>query len=268
MSIWSVKRKIIIQLFIFSFLSIFLTIFIFFYLQEEQTCFDGIQNQNEVDVDCGGICERECKFYKSVNTLWERFFWIDEGIYSAVALVENNNTDLYTDSVNFEFNFYDEEGLFIKRSAGNTPIMPGGITAVYVPYIVTENRKISNISFDLVGDPEWVNKRKYTFLYSDFSYNYDPKNIEETRLEVKAENKSGINLRNIDFIAIVYDDDDNAISASRTYFKEINEGRILDLVFTWINPPVLNEVPCDIGVGECTSKPTRYEIIAVDAINL
>jgi hypothetical protein len=34
-----------------------------------ETCFDGIKNQNETGVDCGGVCEKKCSFFTIVGSV-------------------------------------------------------------------------------------------------------------------------------------------------------------------------------------------------------
>jgi hypothetical protein len=43
---------------------VFFSLVVFFFysvFKTKETCFDGLKNQNEEDVDCGGVCFKKCK---------------------------------------------------------------------------------------------------------------------------------------------------------------------------------------------------------------
>ena len=56
------------------------------FLERDETCVDGIQNQDETGIDCGGICVTACLDQISdLKVLWSRVFYVDVGVYDAVA---------------------------------------------------------------------------------------------------------------------------------------------------------------------------------------
>ncbi|MCR4310974.1 MAG: hypothetical protein NUV54_00150, partial [Candidatus Taylorbacteria bacterium] len=52
------------------------------------SCVDGVQNQEELGIDCGGPCSVLCKAEAlDVIVRWQRAFRVKEGVYNALAYV-------------------------------------------------------------------------------------------------------------------------------------------------------------------------------------
>ena len=64
--------------------------FSYYFLKPEPSCFDGILNQSEVKMDCGGSCQA-CKL-KLKYKIWKLFhlihFFLGNGKYDAMAQVK------------------------------------------------------------------------------------------------------------------------------------------------------------------------------------
>ena len=62
------------------------------FFHKTPTCFDGVKNQNEKGLDCGGVCTRICSGDISTPiVMWQRVFQVTPGVYSAVAYIQNPN---------------------------------------------------------------------------------------------------------------------------------------------------------------------------------
>lgn len=262
-STWAKQRKFILFLtFLFLIASVVSIVFfgIFFNVP---SCSDGKQNQNEIGIDCGGACLNSCEIGpKPVVDVWVRAFPLastDEvNVYSAVAYIENQNLDLYSPSIQYEFTFFDEKGNLVRRASDFTAVMPG-ITAVFVPHVVAGVRKISGASF------RFVNPVQLIPLNSKLDFEFSNKNIGDKTVSVTVQNTSNLSLINMDFVAIVYDELGVAIAASRSFKENILAGESFDLVFTWPNEFSLTEKkPC--LDGGCFYEPVRLEIIPVFSV--
>src|SRR3989344_5518059 len=76
--------------------------FLFFY--SAATCFDGLQNGQEIGLDCGGGCVRICAFTVTPpEIVWSESFKIIDGQYNAVAYIENKNAVAASPALAYKF---------------------------------------------------------------------------------------------------------------------------------------------------------------------
>lgn len=68
------------------------------------TCFDKIKNQNEEDVDCGGVCV-PCKSEKQINITNINILRLENGYYRVIFEAENLNPDTAYKSVEYKIAF-------------------------------------------------------------------------------------------------------------------------------------------------------------------
>lgn len=203
------------------------------------TCSDGKQNGSETGVDCGGNCVRSCSAeIKLPTVLWTRSFSVTESVYNAVAYIENQNSAA-TRAISYEFRLYDEDDIFITRVQGDALIPPSGRYAIFEPSISVGSATVRRTSFSFLDRPavwerlpeEVQDLRVSTTNISLSSRNGVP------RLEGTVSNPSAeIALYDTEVVAILYDKDDNAITASRTYIDTLRQTESLPVFFTWPRP--------------------------------
>lgn len=355
MSAWSVQRKLFIFLTIMVLTGIVTSLVIFVLFNKPPRCDDGIQNGLELGIDCGGVCPVSCPVEpKGLIDIWTRAFPIAEGVYSAVAYIENQNEDLYVPEVQFEFEVYDGNNKRISRASEKTTIMPNGVTPVFAPRILTGKRKAETASFRFVDDPvfsrvpgpyvykvffDTYNGRevvlrayyqnscigtyvvapesgvsaapaalssfqvydkaaevslsdcvsvkrsdygpaKKTVRLGDFSLQYwhaldfegtydlsitdvyfEVPEYEPPRASALVRNVGDTTARKTDFVIILYDEDDNAVTASRTFEENIQPQEVRTLQYSWVQPLTPQTSLC--LTGDCVKKVERAEIIPV-----
>ena len=227
------------------------------------SCDDGLLNGSELGVDCGGECERECPVPLSdLVTVWTRVFPIDDRVYAAVAYIDNQNSGHYIPSIQYEFMFYDESGIAVNRSSSFTTISSGGITPVFVPHVLSEERVISNVTFRFVGDPlQYLIPTNDDHSFLTRSIDIEAGEGKQPRVVGLVENISTVVVPEVEFVLILYDQENTAVAASRTFERNMFPNEKRELLYTWVNPFVLNKVPCAGGL--CSNSITRGEIIPI-----
>ncbi len=116
------------------FLVVFLIIGLFALavLYEQTTCFDGLQNGDEIGIDCGGVCGELCDFQVTDPVvLWNRLFEIAPGVYSAIAFVENPNVVAHAHNVPYVFSLRDERGMLVATASGDIYLPPASSVAIF-----------------------------------------------------------------------------------------------------------------------------------------
>lgn len=154
-----VKKLIIISIYLV--LLLLIAFVIYGALKPEESCFDKIKNQNEEDMDCGGICascnkisakeiEVKEKGLLENGRSNERDFWV---------LLSNPNNLYGAKSLQYEIKIKDANGKVVAERNGTNFILPGEIK-----YIVENNLNLSgaenSLEFNVVKI-EWVEFRGY-----------------------------------------------------------------------------------------------------------
>lgn len=233
---WSFRRQLII---IFLLLFVFSSV-VFAYLYpvifKAPSCTDGKKNGDETGIDCGGGCMNLCTAEtKNPTVLWQRSFNITEDVYNAVAYIENQNPAGIS-ALPYEFRLYDTKGLFITRVTGTAIVPPSGRYAIVETGIKTGNAVVGSTTFEWKTpsvpwvhiDPAISSLRIQT---SDLSLDMTS---SVPKLFAKITDSSPIiTLRNIQIAAILYDSNNNAISASKTYLHDLAPDTTIPIFFTW-----------------------------------
>lgn len=189
-------------------------------------------------VDCGGSCERLC-FSQTTPLLvkWSRSFRVAPGFYNAFAYIENQNLGAAAREIGYEFTLYDEQNLFIGSRKGAVYVPPNGRFGVFEPAIPTGTRIPKNTLFRIISEPEWLRiteEESKQVLHTQATL---PENTDtEPRLLATLENPTILPIKNIDVFAILYDDNGNALSVSKTILEALSPGDKKTVSFTWREP--------------------------------
>ncbi len=182
---------------------------IYFLVKPRSSCFDGIQNQGEERVDCGGPClpcepiVSELEVLK-VNAIWQ------EGLrYDIFAKIKNSNSDYGVSSFKYQFNIYNSKGEIIKIEEGKNYILPRE-----GKYIIKNNVEFleppSRISFFL-KEINWQKLKDFTPLSLTI---YDRVLTEEegnTQLTGTLENQTNYDFNKVEINAVLFDSLENPI---------------------------------------------------------
>jgi len=238
---WASRRRFVYLSGVVLFLVAFIGVPLMISLYEEATCTDGLQNQGETAPDRGGPCELLDERALIPHVIqWARGFPVrpggeGTGTWSAVAYVENPNQGAGVRAVPYRFRFYDERNVIVAEKEGVTYLMPEGVTPVYEGSVETGNRVVARTFFEFMAPLVWerlpnpivhitVNGKAITGANS------------EPRVIAVAENTDVRALKDVEFVAAVFDTQGNAIASSRTVLPRMEPGGRYDLSFTWPEP--------------------------------
>lgn len=238
---WSAKRQLMIISGIAVIAVIILAIIIYPKIVKDPTCMDGKQNGTESGVDCGGICAKVCPFEaNSLVVVWSRVFPSVEGYATAVAYLDNKNTDSGAINLPYEFRLFDDQGR-IATSRGTTFIGGHGTSAVVVTQIPVGSRMPIRASFEFLGEPAWVlfNKNMIDTVTANLVIDHVEIRDQKTAPKISAtiNNNSSYELPAMDVIVIVYNGEGEALDASTTHLFEPTKGNSSrEVFFTWPKP--------------------------------
>ena len=243
---WAGKRKLVYLSVIAAIVLAVIVIPSIFYFYKTPTCFDGKQNQTELGIDCGGPCQLLCPVqFAPLNVLWSRFFKVSDGVYNALAYVENPNLTAQANNLNYVFKLYDQKGLLLEERAGQTFSPAGKILTIFEPELFTGNQRPARLEFAFTSPAVWFKVEK---LETDLAVTEAALTRLETspRLEFTLTNKTTKLIKQIEVVGIIYDTDGNTVAFSRTIVDSLTnkEARVVSL--NWPLPftgtPARNEI--------------------------
>jgi len=238
---WASRRRF---LYIFGFLFVIgsLTLIpLAKYLYKPGDCFDGKLNNGETAIDKGGKCRLlDERALLPTTIVWSRTMPVrmpgtEQGSFSAVAYVENPNVNAGVMQAPYAFKLYDENNVLVAEVEGVTHIMPGTVTPVFEGGINTGFRKATRAFFEFTAPLVW--ERLYDATEPITVPTKEIVNAQtEPRLNAVIKNGSVVDLRDTQFVAIVFDTAGNAFAGSATEVRFLERGEQQDVVFTWPDP--------------------------------
>ncbi|KKQ28283.1 MAG: hypothetical protein US41_C0008G0010, partial [Parcubacteria group bacterium GW2011_GWB1_37_13] len=117
----------------------------------------------------------------------------------------------------------DKNNIYIGKREGSTYIPPSGSFAIFEPGIDIGNSVPVYTTFEFTQIPEWIQVsqekiNQLQVLVSDINLTDE---ATMPRLFATIKNNSFFVIPEIDVVAILYDANHNAISASRTYLDQL-----------------------------------------------
>ncbi|MFA6315590.1 MAG: hypothetical protein WC648_04470 [Candidatus Paceibacterota bacterium] len=233
MNSWARRRKLVYVIAVTIILIGAVGVPIFFTVYEAPTCFDGVKNGKEKDVDCGGACEKLCSSsFLPPQVTWTRYEEIAPGIYNMAAYIVNPNTDAEARNVPYRMVMYDKNGVPVAEIDGKVDIPPHRNTLAFQSSIdVNESVPVSR-TFEFTGIPEWTKK-------SDplASITYERGKYEEgsagSSYMVLLKNSNILPVSNVTVFVILKDVEQNVIGFSKTIIEEIPAKGSAVAPFTW-----------------------------------
>ncbi len=233
---WARRRKFIYISGIVIFIIIFFVIPLLWHLYKPPTCSDGKKNQDELGIDCGGVCILLCEAqYVPLTVKWQRFSKVSDGVYNVLAYIENPNLNAEANNLNYTFKLYDKDGVLLRERFGRTFVPANRIMAVFEPELLTGNQIPQRVEFYFTSQAIWV---KQANVDTGLSVSQSVMSREETapRLSFMLTNKTINQIKKIEAIAIVYNTAGNTIAFSRTIVDAINGKESKEVNFNWPKP--------------------------------
>jgi len=233
---WALQRRTI-------YLGIFLVVVLILFgpsiyrsLNKEATCFDGKRNGSELGIDCGGVCQKVCKFSaEDPVILWSRSFEIRNGVYNSIAMIENPNSGTGAIDVSYTFKLFDSRNVLVYERKGVTDIPAQTRFPIFEPTIVTGERVPLRTFFEFSSDIDWL-KQENSNLKLKTAEQKTTGADSSPKIEVKVENRGLESAKDLELFIIVYDLVDNAIAGSKTFIENIEPDSSKSVIFTWPEP--------------------------------
>jgi Mg-chelatase subunit ChlD len=255
MNSWATRRKAIyLGVTILVLLMVFgAIVWKFWYMAP--TCSDGHRNGDETGIDCGGSCVLVC----SADVLrpivkWDpRLFEISPGVWSALVYIENPNADTEATYVPYDLTIYNEKNEILEERKGATILPKNKTVGIFEGGILEKNgSKPKRATFEIGDNIVW---KKNEEIGEKISITHGSiLRLESTpRIEASVKNNTTEEIKNIELVTVVFDGNDNAVAASRTFVETLKQNENANIFFTWPKP-------FELGVRNC-EKPSDVVLL-------
>lgn len=202
----------------------------FFIFYAPPTCFDGFQNQDEEGVDCGGVCALLCEA-PNVTVMWARSVQVAPGVYHAVALVRNADTQS-SGSISYQVSVFDADNILITTRDGTLTLGPGEVAPLFEANVVVGERTPARTFVD-ISEGRFERAERTPSPVRILSFTYD---AEALRLEASIENQTVTAVPETRITALLFNQEDVLIGASQTLSGALAPGERKQVFFTWQAP--------------------------------
>jgi hypothetical protein len=233
----STKRLIIVFIYLILFIAV--VFIIYRALKPKETCFDKIKNQNEEDVDCGGVCI-PCKKIEAQDLVVENKGLVESGRpegYDFWVLISNPNRSFGAESFQYKIKLKDNSGGLISEKIGTEFILPGE-----KKYIVENGLSLENYPVQVEFSIEKVDWKEFDDYYEkpnlsivNKSYNQISSGVGFAEALGLLKNESPYDFNVIKIQIILKDSSGKIIALNSTEMRTVKSGEERDFRALWPN---------------------------------
>ncbi len=240
MGSWSATRRLIYLLAVLAVLGA-LGAALFVVYKPAPSCSDRQQNQNELAVDCGGVCAKVCPVeVLPLKVIWSRVFKVEAGSpaaagkYDTATFLVNPNQRLGVKKLNYIVKIFDKNNLLVTVRQGQAFVNPQESVLVFDSRLAVGQREPSRALFEVVGAPIWQRIEDVAPAVVTAVKIFTA--LPTPRLTATISNNSLVDLANVEVTAVLSDSEQNAIAISATVVEYLDSGTTKELIFTWPAP--------------------------------
>lgn len=229
---WSLRRQIIIFCLVTGFFA--LTAFILWFVYHPRpNCFDGIKNQTELDVDCGGECFKVCAVEVSTPIIrWQRAFVLGGNNYGIAALIENKNDKFGIEKLDYVFRVFNDGQILLATIPGSTFVNPNERVVIYQPNVLLGEDMPTRILLDF-GTTTWRRQNKPVSIELAVSEERFINSSPNPQARAVIRNTSLETYRDIDVQVVLSDTDRNVFAVSQTFISVLEPNQAQNVFFSW-----------------------------------
>jgi len=228
-------KQFIIALVFISILSGF-GVLIYYLTRPAPSCFDGIQNQEEEEIDCGGPCiSCEYKTLQEVKALWTEALPTQDNFYDLIAQIKNPNQNYGCGNIPYQFELYDTSNNLVGQVSGTTFILPNQ-TKYLIQMRVESSSPVNKVNLSF-GKVEWQELRDYQLPQLVIQQKeYHLLGSEEagfSQVRAVLVNKSNFDFEKIGIDILLFDSSRRLLAVNATEVGASLSGQRRDFIATW-----------------------------------
>jgi hypothetical protein len=230
-------KQIIIALIFFLILSGF-GFLIYSFIKPAPSCTDGIRNQGEEGIDCGGVCDPcELVHTKEIDVLWVKVISGQGNFYDLAAKIKNPNQNYGSGQVPYQFELYDSQDNLIAKYSGITYILPNQ-TKYLLKIKAESNRLVKQVKLSF-GQIEWeklgdyqppqlgIQQKEYRLLGNE-----EPGFSQARAVLI---NKTNFDFDKVDIDILLFDSSNRLLAINTNEIRTLLAGQERDFFSVWFN---------------------------------
>lgn len=239
------RKKQIIILAIYFLIFVLLGFLAYLIWRPQPSCFDGIKNQNEEGIDCGGLCVScEAKTLKAVEILQKAVIPVTGNFYDLIGEINNPNFNYGLADFSYEFQLIDANGNIISSQKGKNFILPGE-TKYIIEARVSAERPIAKANLILQGG-NWIKLKEFDPTLIFIKNKELQQSVGGAFLQISgtAENKSPFDFDRAYINVVLLNSQKNIIGVNKTEIRSLLSGEDRYFVVKWFSeiPDKVEEV--------------------------
>ena len=239
---YRIRKQITISIIVILFLALVGVGVYYVFLKPGSTCFDGIKNQDEEEIDCGGsqCVSCEIKTLKEVEVVWTQVIPLVPGVYDLAAKIRNPNPNFGNPGVKYELQLKDKSGQIVGKKSGMTFILPNS-----TKYIIENNFQGQGqidsvqIKIDTGENLSWLKLKNYQTpdIYvkgKKFEIRNETNFFAEASGVVK--NSTTFGFDKVDADIVLFDSNSKLIGAAKSEMRTLKAGEERYFSVRWFSP--------------------------------
>ena len=253
---WAGRRRLVILIIVGAIVVAFLSILFISTLYKAPSCSDGIQNQGEEGIDCGGPCSNLCYDQEEQPTvLFTKAVNNGQGRLDAIAEVENPNSGAGAKDVSYTITFYNANQTEVGGANGTLDLPPNATVPVFIPGVATDNEAVAGAFLTIATSSiQWFSMPLAEAPLAPVVLTPQLGGSSSApRIQAVLTNNSITPLTNVQAVVFVHDSTGDIIAASATVVPTVPAQGTATALFTWNAP--FSGVPALIEVIPVTPLP-------------
>jgi hypothetical protein len=217
------------------------------------SCSDGIRNQGEEGIDCGGPCPScEIRTLAKIRVLQTVFFiHPQEGTIDLGAELKNPNLSWGVRDFNYAFILRDANGAELSRLSGTSFILPGetrwiirpGGTKDFPLVRLPAGGKVAKVEIEIapINVHNWQKLRQFakeaSLVTKNLRYQIvTPPRVGFAELKGEVENRSAFLVDQVEVNAVLRAADNTIVAIGQTMLRTLRPGETRAFTIAWYKP--------------------------------
>lgn len=235
---WASRRRFVILVIVGAIIVAAVALLSIATFSKAPSCSDGVQNQGEAGIDCGGPCPYLCTAQVAPPTvLFATTLQGAPGRTDVIASVENVNAAAGAKNVPYTLTIYGAGQLFVQSVQGTLDLPPAATVPVFIPGVVTgtQTKVHAFLSIDTAAI-KWTAMPHDPRLLPVVSNTSISGASTTPRVTATLSNPSTTPLSDVPAVVLVRDAQGNVIAASSTIVPSVPAQGQATATFTWNAP--------------------------------
>ncbi|XLQ20497.1 MAG: hypothetical protein ACKUBY_01815 [Candidatus Moraniibacteriota bacterium] len=205
-------------------------------MKTDPTCFDGKKNQNEEQIDCGGVCTKcpEELIGKDLIVQNEHLVYGGENKYDVVAQINNPNILYGGEKVYYTVEILDDNGTVLGSVSDETFILPNE-TKYLVEIGLETDKKPTKLKVS-INNVEWVKFTEFDspqILVKNQKFGFVQNGTNYAEAFGLVSNDSVYDFNNVTIYVILEDERGIPVAVNSTEMRTLDSGAKRDFRLIW-----------------------------------